>query len=185
MSNYIKNELYGCDWAITVTLKPKCFKLCAEKQYESTKDFLVRRLNDIGSTSTVVMELTKNFNVHYHAVLCVRKDTVKNKNIKNIPKYICDSFRNSDMFGFVNIKQCTDVSKWILYMLKDIQNTYTTMGVYPVPVNGYKLKIPLLMFNEGVGANEVTVARCAESDGDERGTSLQKDCSSEKLEPSI
>lgn len=132
--NYIKNDEFSCDYALTVTLKPKqLFKMDANKQLACTKDLLVNRLEEIGIyCKSIVVELTKAYNIHYHGVFCVKKNVIKNLHIVEMGKYVCDKFRNNPLFGFIDVKQCTDVKKWIEYMMKDIKRTYKLMHVYPL-----------------------------------------------------
>lgn len=110
-------------YALTITLKPKMYNHQAEEQYDIAKPVIYNM--NLGE-ATVICELTKAYNVHFHCLIEVNETaTFKGPKGKLISfeRYVCDKFRNNPVIGFVYVKKCTDKSGWITYMLKDIEQT--------------------------------------------------------------
>lgn len=101
-------------FAVTLTLLPKLFKDPAEKQYDLTAPLVCDFLRQFGEY-TVVAELTKASNIHYHALVFM------NCNETMARKRINDAKRTSKYFGFGVIKLCTDEPGWLDYMSKDVE----------------------------------------------------------------
>jgi len=120
----LEDEFY----AITLTLKPKLYNHTIEEQYDLAKPIIT---NLHYGQMTVVAELTKSFNVHFHIIL-KRDKSLRCIGPKGRPvsfeRSLYDRFRNSDIIGYVNIKKCTDKSGWISYISKDIQTTKADMA---------------------------------------------------------
>lgn len=119
------------DIALTVTLQPKMFKEVPPSQYRMSITELELMLLDItGRNYVIIPELTpKNGNVHYHIIL---KIPVTQLVQKKGPIYcIRNIFRNTKHFGYIDIKQCTDVQGWIQYMLKELDQTILMLDLSP------------------------------------------------------
>lgn len=106
----------SCKFAITITLKPMLFKNTATEQYDETYLPLHRLLKALCFEHTVVAELTKAFNVHYHGVVVM-------PDWGNCRKRFVDAFRKSRSFGYVCIKMIDDEQGWYDYIRKGIKGT--------------------------------------------------------------
>jgi len=122
-------------YAFTVTLKPKpYFLLMAEDQYDDTAMPLAEHLRAIGLKFTLVSELTKNFNIHYHGIITLPlgKDV-------NVRKKFVDSFRRSKLFGFVKIDQITNEEGWIDYIGKSLDEVYNAIHRRPIIKDDFEI----------------------------------------------
>lgn len=106
----------SCDIALTVTLRSSLKRLDAEGQYTLTKDKLLNKLRNCKHTT--VVELTSNYDVHYHSILQIPLNKCMNKSPL---RYIKDVFRSD--FGFTCVKQVENYEGWIDYLKKDITET--------------------------------------------------------------
>lgn len=132
-------------YAFTVTLKPHLYDDPAETQYDKTYEVLKVMLRKISHQFTLVAELTKNANLHYHGII-----TFENRS-KNIVKYWYDQFKSivkaykklhpygdkGILFGFTNIKPITEYSVWIEYISKDIKLTNESLGRLPIIIDDF------------------------------------------------
>lgn len=120
-------------YAFTVTLKPVLFKDIAEQQYDKTQEVLVNTLRNfaLGRSYTIVAEMTKNCNIHYHGIL----KCPLNK-YKNVIKSFKDTFRHSKVFGFVDIKVMDDEDGWIEYITKELRTTHYELNRHPKIFDG-------------------------------------------------
>lgn len=133
-------------YSFTVTLKPVLFRVPAESQYDKTTESLCDMLRDVSHTYTLVAELTKNMNIHYHGVIIFHMGP------KNLIKKFVDAFRAHAKFGFVCIKVITDEPGWIDYISKELKNTYESIGRRPIVYDGVGL-FPIGLF-EAYGISE-------------------------------
>lgn len=101
-------------YSFTITLKPILYKNKADAQYFETYDKLCNILSQMGKY-VLVAETTKAYNIHYHGTM---EFNIMRPNLR---KYFVDSFRNSKIFGFVNIKQIDDEPGWCEYISKDFE----------------------------------------------------------------
>ena len=124
-------------YSFTVTLKPNLFKDSAEVQYDKTYLTLVKHLMSLSKQFSVVAELTKNYNIHYHGII---RFVI---NHKNLMKRFVDSFRHNTCFGFVNIKQIVDEAGWVEYITKDIHSTRESISRPPVLMDYFNV-LPVL-----------------------------------------
>lgn len=98
-------------FAVTLTLRPAHFRNKAEIQYDRTQVVVCDVLRGLG-TFSLVAELTKASNVHYHALLeCDGSQTV-------VAKRLNDAVRRHPDIGFCCTKLCTDQPGWVDYMSK-------------------------------------------------------------------
>lgn len=121
-------------YAFTVTLKPDCFKQPAEIQYDRTYNQLKEYLSDMSFYYTLVAELTKNKNIHYHGVI-----KFPLPNLRDVIKMFKDRFRNDKLFGFVDIKVMSDSEGWLDYISKELKETYQSINRRPIIYDGYDL----------------------------------------------
>lgn len=127
------------DYAFTITLKPKMFVHPLKKQLALTKDVLKELFSLTCAQYTLVAEVTKNFNIHYHGIVNFH---VINE-FHNSDHYICmfkDCFRKSSQFGYTVVKVIDDFPKWSAYILKDRQKTYSLTHVHPMLHDGHELE---------------------------------------------
>lgn len=114
-------------YAATITLKPRMYQYKAEQQYDMTYPDLIKHLECNGFTEyTIIAELTKNYNIHYHMTI-----TFKNIKLNNMKKFV-DTFRKSQVFGFVNIKQIDDEPGWQEYISKQFEEFKQSTDRRPV-----------------------------------------------------
>lgn len=124
------------NYAFTITLKPVSFKLEPEQQYDKTYLHVRSQLISLGFKVTLVAELTKNMNVHYHGVINFKLgDDCKIKVIKEFHK----QFRNDLIIGFVNIRQIDDDQKWNEYIKKSLHDTNKAIGRRPIISDDFKI----------------------------------------------
>jgi len=128
-------------YCLTITLKPKMYLYESEIQYDRTYMYIVNRLNcAIGNGKlTMIAELTKNSNIHYHSVI-----THSIKDGRYIGKIINDIFRRDEFVGFVNIKPLDNENGWIDYISKSFDQFYIDNDRRPIIIdqfNYFSLKV--------------------------------------------
>lgn len=131
------SESFSVDYSFTITLRPKCFTHEPEIQYDDTNFHVRARLASISPHFTIVAEVTKAWNIHYHGIIkFVLKDKV------DCAKRFHARFRNDNLVGFVNIKQITDYNGWCEYIVKDLQKTTESIGRRPIIRDDYGVTNP-------------------------------------------
>lgn len=110
----------------TVTLHPKLYKNTISEQYDKTNLLIALLMKQIRTSSTIVAEQTKSWNLHYHIVIQF------NVRSKNHIKDFYDLFRGSGVFGFVNIKQIEDDAGIRKYISKSLSEFKDCVGRPPV-----------------------------------------------------
>lgn len=115
-------------YAFTVTLRSKLYADPAEVQYDKTYKEVLQILNAISSQFTLVAELTKAFNVHYHGVISWASIP---KGV-NLRKKFTDAFRPSKQIGYVNIKQIENDAGWNEYITKSLVETRDSLSRPPI-----------------------------------------------------
>lgn len=106
------------DYFFTVTLLPIMYKKDIDKQYDETANELYVSLKLLSEKITLVAELSKSFNVHYHGI--IRLDGSKRKFV--------NMFRGDKKFGFVNLSPIKSESKVYAYISKDIKISTEELG---------------------------------------------------------
>lgn len=114
--------------AVTLTLKPKLFTESVDEQYQRAKLELNVLKNVYNLRLTLVVEFTKSYNVHLHG-FC---DLPMKIGRKNPCHRLYDIFRDSKVFGFACIKECTEDNIWLEYISKNL--TYTTSELSHSPI---------------------------------------------------
>lgn len=117
---------YTWEYAFTVTLRPIMFKTVAEVQFDNSYNDVCDILDKYKIKYTLVAELTKSFNIHYHGV-CSFPINLSN----NVMKWFHDKFRNLKKLGFVNIKVMEDRG-WIEYIFKNLKETKEGINRRPI-----------------------------------------------------
>lgn len=113
----LEKPAYSVDYTLTITLRPKCYIHEPERQYDDTYEYLKKKLTGLTQAFTLIAELTKSYNIHYHAVI---KFPITSKNVlKNFYK----QFRNDPLIGFIKIEQMINEHKWREYISKDLSHT--------------------------------------------------------------
>lgn len=115
---------------LTITLRPKLYKFQAITQYEISLHTVIDILDKHMRNYSIVAELTKECNVHYHVIGHAR-------GISNLMRLL-DSSKKNRVIGFIkrspNIHNIESLDRAIHYILKDIPNTNKIIsrpGYYP------------------------------------------------------
>lgn len=117
-------------FAVTMTVSPKLFKNKAEHQYDDTVYVIIEYLRKIDHMGyTLVAEITKNANIHYHMMI-----DVKDMSLMKFTKLFKDLLRSENKLGFSCVKLVDNEKGWTEYMLKDYNETYKLIG-RPVIIN--------------------------------------------------
>lgn len=132
------------DYTFTITLQPKLYKQEPEQQYDLTYNHVRQTLVKIAREFTLVSELTKNYNIHFHGII----------NFTSVPKtdyrkLFYKVFRNDTLVGFVNIKQMTDYPGWKEYISKDIKTFTESVNRRPIIWDDYEVFSSDQRFNFG------------------------------------
>lgn len=127
--------IISCDVHLTVTLKPLLYRFNTEEQIDKSVSELINVLNDLKCIKkTIVFELTKSHNIHYHIIA-----QFELTGVRNIYNKIYNKFRCSKIFGYVMTDQIKDYNLFIEYILKDVKNTYTILGRFPIIRDDYNI----------------------------------------------
>lgn len=109
-------------YTVTLTLKPTHLrKDLADKQMTKHVCAVVDFIRRFGRF-TLVQELTKASNIHYHALL------EASGCLTAVRKRINDAAKNHPTVGFCCTKLCDNEPGWLDYMTKDSDEFYETMG---------------------------------------------------------
>jgi len=114
-------------WFITITIRPELYKLKAKSQYKKTIEHVKHILNMATNKYVLVVELTKNNNIHYHAIA-----EFKENNTKVMASIIVDVIKGHSYLGMtkVNDTQVQDINmgRTIDYLFKDYNDTFTLIN---------------------------------------------------------
>jgi len=105
-------------YAFTLTINPKLNKSTIVHQLNCTARSL-QAIFHHAKISTVI-ELTPNYNVHYHGMIQFRKTEIKDKAPES---YWYNKLRSHPTIGYTVLKVLTDETKWVEYILKDVPRT--------------------------------------------------------------
>lgn len=137
----LKKNALSWEYAITITLNPKLFKLTTRQQFEKTANEIVKFMKTMTTKLTLVTEVTEKYNIHYHGVFVTDR--------KNIQYKINNMVRGHKLFGFVMIKPVTDLGGWVEYLGKDIKKTKGMMNVLPIICNDFGFEIAKRYYKTG------------------------------------
>lgn len=108
----IENTL-TCPFAVTLTVKPKLYRLPAEDQYKLVKEAVMGLFKQRNPKVTLIAEVTKQFNIHFHALL--QWDYASGV---NYPRWFHNEALKYKDLGFTCVKQAQDVDGWLTYISK-------------------------------------------------------------------
>jgi len=114
----MENAEFTQCYAFTLTINPKLHKSTIIHQLNCTARSL-QSLMHHAKISTVV-ELTTNYNVHYHGIIQFHYMDIKNKTPES---YWHNKLRNHPTLGYSMLKVMTDEEGWKNYILKDVPRT--------------------------------------------------------------
>lgn len=115
------------NFSFTVTLKPCMYRYEPEEQYDRTYKDLVILCRLMSNNFTIVAEVTKNCNLHYHGIIELHHK-----------KKWYSTFRKSDIFGFTTCREQYD-DKWNEYISKSLKETYETILRRPIIKDSYNI----------------------------------------------
>lgn len=107
---------YSCDLAFTITLKPSEYRHTYEDQYKGTAYLLKSIFDSAGCKYSMVAELTKQYNVHYHGIMKVPLERGRDS-----CKWFFDRLRKLSCIGRSECEQVMNYDKWTVYLAKDIK----------------------------------------------------------------
>lgn len=124
-------------YSFTITLKPLMFKKEPEDQYDYVIPEIVGIMNMISLKYSMVVELTKSYNIHLHGVIQF--------NLTDTPciKRWYKAWRNQPRIGFTNIKQITDFEGWKEYITKSFKETMDNINRRPIIKDDLELWTPI------------------------------------------
>lgn len=107
----------GICYFFTITLRPKIFKYSSITQLELTLADIAKKLYRYTSHFVIVAELTKQGNVHYHAICSFSEAYRKN--------LMVDAFKKDKICGFIHTdgNVIEDMKRVADYITKDVYNT--------------------------------------------------------------
>lgn len=114
-------------YALTITLRPMLYKHVAYEQYRRSYVEVFDLFKRHGCEITLVTELTKQYNVHYHGIvqvpmiLCSKQPGAKT---------IFDMLRQLKYIGHTVVDPITDEEGWNRYICKD--QTALHWAEYPI-----------------------------------------------------
>lgn len=111
-------------YAITITLRPKCYGVTIHDQYYLAKE----AMSAFPGKLSLVTEITKSYNIHFHGYVELNKLPVKGSQ----KAAIYDYFRKSKVIGFIRVEELFDETKWLTYCIKDKENTQKELYFAPV-----------------------------------------------------
>lgn len=120
---------WSCELAITITLKPLMYKKTFEEQDSILRPLILGMFKNC--KLTLVWELTKTYNIHYHGMIQVPM------HLCNDPlKYIFDRLRSCSKIGKCEVNQVVNYDLWISYLNKDIKMN-EALGYYTKVIDEY------------------------------------------------
>lgn len=124
-------------YAITLTLKPSEYRHTPEEQYKRTFRQIFERFQSRKCKLTLVTELTKQYNVHYHGIVHVPMESISST--RPALRIIYDILRTMSFCGKSQIDVITDEVGWERYISKDQSKEhyfqYPIMNSHDIPVN--------------------------------------------------
>lgn len=133
---------YSCDLAFTITLKPSEYRRTYEDQYKGSCYLLTSIFNAGGCKYTMVAELTKQYNIHYHGIIKIPTERGKDS-----IKWFFDRLRLLSFIGRSECEQVKNYEKWTTYIMKDVDRD---IDVLTVIKDDYNLHIIELKCTESV-----------------------------------
>lgn len=116
---------------LTVTLKPFMYAKTLDEQIKCTKRRMIDALR--GFKKSVVIELTKEYNIHYHCIL-VEKKISSNPFLR-----LTDRFRKEKWAGRKSIRGVQYYDSYVKYMNKDIKNTNKCISSSAIVIDDFDI----------------------------------------------
>ena len=117
-------------YELTITLNPKIYKYTALEQFKRTSKIVYKIFSlSCRYDVTVVAELTKQENIHYHCMVEL-KDRPEKSHLINV-------FRKHGLLGRYTLEPIKYEHNYIDYMKKDISQTFEVLGRCPIVVDDY------------------------------------------------
>lgn len=107
---------YSTDLAFTITLKPTEYRHTYQEQYKGTAHILTSIFDSNGCKYSMVAELTKQYNIHYHGIMKVPLERGRDS-----CAWFFDRLRKLTCFGRSECEQVMNYDKWTKYIAKDIK----------------------------------------------------------------
>lgn len=128
---------FSVNYSFTLTLRPKCYIHEPERQYDDTYEYIRRKLSSLSQAFTIIAEVTKSYNVHYHGLISFYyNDNIKlvnnNINQRDFIKEFHKCFRNDTFVGYIKIDQMRDENNWKAYLKKDLEHTMNAINRRPL-----------------------------------------------------
>lgn len=98
-------------------------------QFDDTANELYVSLRQLSNKISLVAELSKNYNVHYHGII----------SLKGSKRKFINYFRNDKKFGFVNASPIKNEENVFSYIQKDVVNTYQELDRRPIIKDDYNI----------------------------------------------
>jgi len=124
-------QSWTVDYFYTITLKPSCYDNIAEHQYDITWKPVYDLIKSLPCKLTMVAEVTRNMNIHYHGIVSF----LVLPGIKSYIKAFKDKFRLAKHIGYTNITQIENHQQVKDYITKDLHQTKELIGRPPVISN--------------------------------------------------
>lgn len=125
----METEFTQC-YAFTLTVNPKLYIRTLVHQLNCTARSLIGLFPH--SKISEVIELTENFNAHYHGIIQFHYGDIKEKSPES---YWYNKLRGHPTLGHSKIKVMTDEEGWKKYITKDIPRTEKELNkTYYTPI---------------------------------------------------
>lgn len=129
-------------YEVTLTLRPRLYKLSPEEQHLLVSGILDQLL--VPYECSMICELTKENNVHYHGLVELRDLVHRNRFLNHFRKF-------NTIFGKKTCEQVMYYQSYVDYMKKDIKNTEQIIH-YPIVKDHYGIfSVRFVPLEEGPG----------------------------------
>lgn len=133
----LQKPLYEPQFAVTFTLLPKLYNHVCGHQYELSRDILYNALASVGFYCTLICEVTKQCNVHYHGIIASKGPALCEDKAKMLIK---NCFRDSKVIGYqYRCNHLTDYGGWMEYITKDLRRTKEISMIDPIFKDEFKV----------------------------------------------
>lgn len=105
-------------YAFTLTVNPKLHKRSIVHQLNCTARSLMALFTH--AKLTIVIELTQNYNVHYHGIIQFHYADIRDKAPES---YWYNKLRDHPTIGYTVLKVMDDEAGWKNYIIKDMPRT--------------------------------------------------------------
>jgi len=113
----------GCDHFLTITLEPTMLRLQCREQYKKTFGKLAKLLQNYCDKYLIVIELTKDCNVHYHLLM-----TFHNNEEGITQMLFLNDYKRIQELGFKKLEKVSNLQNVFNYLIKEIPKTYKVIN---------------------------------------------------------